>query len=228
LNPWSQDPDANYNGVLFNVPRQSSEIGGLGTFSDGFYHFPGAATKLDFENGTSTLVPSYAVVNFDLTGVADGNSLFHKLRSSETASSSASAVPSTASSAVSSTSGIASSSVASSSEVTTNNLYTPLASASSISALPDYPTPILISPDKVIAGYFPEDVEDLAVVALPTFAPADDYVLQNKLRTFLATAREKSKTKLIIDVRGNGGGHVSDGYSFFKELFPSQVPYGGM
>ena len=85
-----------------------------------------------------------------------------------------------------------------------------------------------MSPDNAIAAYFPEGRKDLAVVALPTFGPLNDYIFQNKFRTFLATAKAKDKTKLIIDVRGNGGGNVNDGYSLFKELFPSKVPYAGM
>ena len=43
----------------------------------------------------------------------------------------------------------------------------------------------------------------------------------------LATAKSLGKTKLIVDVRGNNGGTVVDGFSLFKELFPTMTAWGG-
>ena len=79
-----------------------------------------------------------------------------------------------------------------------------------------------------IAGYFPDDEDSLAVLSVPTFDPldSDDAEFQDVLRSFLATSKAQGKSKLVIDLRGNGGGDVVDGYDMFKQLFPGMVPYG--
>ena len=224
--------------VLYNIPATSNGFSLRGgNFGSGFHRFPGSHTTMTFANGSVNTIPSYAQVAGDLTGVTDGSSFFQKfcVKPAPSASASANAVAKrTASATLSivatgsasgSAIGTASGSIAASS-VTTNNLYTPLASAAPIPALPYYPAPVLIAPDSSIAGYFPEAFNDLAVITIPTFWPASNYIFQNKLRTFLATAKSSGKTKLIIDTRANNGGSVTDGYSFFRQLFPSMGAYG--
>ena len=76
-----------------------------------------------------------------------------------------------------------------------------------------------------MGGYFPENLPDTAVVSMPSFFPDNDYPFQNAFRTIIATAKSLGKTRLILDVRANGGGHVVDAYSLFKQLFPSMTPY---
>ena len=66
-----------------------------------------------------------------------------------------------------------------------------------------------------MGGYFPENVPEVAVVAMPSFQPADNYEFQNAFRTILATAKSLGKKQLIIDVRGNGGGNVVDAFGLF-------------
>ena len=116
---------------------------------------------------------------------------------------------------------------ASSSPGSTNNFYTPIATPSSQPYLEFYPEAIVKADDNSIAGFLPEDGSDLAVITLPTFLPKDSYTFQNVFRSLLATAKSLGKTKLIVDVRGNGGGSVVDGFSLFKELFPSMTAWGG-
>ena len=240
MEPWDHDPDANYNDIFLNVAVEGVSSGNGKKFSQSFYHFPGSVTVLKFANGTTMNVQSYATTSMNFDGVKDGNSFFQKFCTGPSASgsASASAVPSSVvlfpsasssivprvSSAVPSGSVLASSS---SSLISTNNFYTAAATASPIPALPFFPEPILKSDDNSIVGYFPEDQADLAVITLPTFQPRDDYTYQNVFRTLLATAKASGKSKLIVDVRGNGGGTVVDGYSLFTELFPSMMPWGG-
>ncbi len=160
------------------------------TFTTYFYHFPGAQTRLTFDNGTSMDVLSYATANLDFAGVVDGETFFSKFCSGPQASSSASAsvLPSStpfaslsipATSSGSATASASGSGVAASS-VTTNNLYTPLASASA-SPLPRalyYPQPAVQAPDYSFGGYFPGGQKDLAVATVPTFQPSSTFAIE--------------------------------------------------
>jgi hypothetical protein len=241
----SSDPDANYNNIFWSVPVEGVPTNPNGKrFSQYFYHFPGSVTTLKFANGTTKNVLSYATTQLDFTGVTDGKSFFQKFCTgpSPSASASVSAVPSASGSIVPIVSGSffpfssssvvpsASGSVAaasSSSLISTDNFYTAIATPSPKPALPYFPEPIVKADDNSIAGFLPEDCNDLAVITLPTFSPRDSYTFQNVFRTLLATAKSLGKTKLIIDVRGNNGGVVVDGFSLFKELFPSMTAWGG-
>jgi hypothetical protein len=241
--PWDHDPDANYNNIFYSVAVEGVPTNPNGKrFSSSFYHFPGSVTTLRFANGTTNTVQSYASTQQDFTGVTDGKSFFQKFCTgpSASASASASAVPSASGSIVPIVSSIvpsgsvvptASGSVAaassSSSLVSTDNFYTAIATPSPKPALQFFPEPIVKAEDNSIAGFLPEDRSDLAVVTLPTFEPRDGFTFQNVFRSLLATAKSLGKTKLIIDVRGNNGGIVVDGFSLFKELFPSMTAWGG-
>jgi hypothetical protein len=43
---------------------------------------------------------------------------------------------------------------------------------------------------------------------------------------FLAASKAAGKTKLIIDLQGNGGGSIPNGFDAFKQLFPTIQPFG--
>lgn len=81
--------------------------------------------------------------------------------------------------------------------------------------------------------------DNVAVLAVPAFDPmgkpqgendnaavAGFRETQNLLRLFFKQATEKGKTRLVIDLRGNGGGTIDVGFEFFKQLFPNVEPYG--
>lgn len=205
--------------------------GTQGTFTYYSMHFPGSVTVLKFANGTTKNIQSYGSTYQDFTGVTDGKSFFQKFCSgpqpSASASVSASAIPSASAtpsvivsnsiSYVPSASGSGNASAVASSSVTTQNSYTPLPTPlPSVQGPAFYPKPAVIEKDGYMAGYFPEDISDLAVVSMPSFAPDNDYVFQNTFRKILATSKALGKTKLIIDVRGNGGGTVVDAFGLFK------------
>ena len=96
---------------------------------------------------------------------------------------------------------------------------------------PGYPTPVTVqavaASDLPISGYFfPES--DVAVLSLPTFDYFDEEAnvdFQSMCRKFLSMCRSSSKTRLIIDVRGNIGGDPDPAWDLFKQLFPSIVPF---
>jgi hypothetical protein len=70
------------------------------------------------------------------------------------------------------------------------------------------------------------DYADVAVLVLPAFDPENFTLAQRLLRDFLADATRRNKKRLVIDLRGNGGGIIDFGFELFKQLFPTVEPYG--
>ena len=94
-----------------------------------------------------------------------------------------------------------------------------------------FPTPEILHSEASIGGYYLSDsgYNDVAVLSVPSFSPDTDEgpaEFQDLIGTFLKNAKNDGKKKLIIDLRGNGGGRVFLGYDLFKQLFPSMDPYG--
>lgn len=94
-----------------------------------------------------------------------------------------------------------------------------------------FPSPAILHSEGVIGGYYlsGSGYDDVAVFSVPSFAPetkTGPEEFQNLIGTFLSDATSKGKKKLVIDLRGNGGGRVFLGYDLFKQLFPSEDPYG--
>jgi hypothetical protein len=92
-----------------------------------------------------------------------------------------------------------------------------------------FPKPKILHSEAMIGGYYlnGSGYEDVAVLSVPSFSPTEDVSgFQDLIGTFLHSATGDGKKKLVIDLRGNGGGRVFLGYDLFKQLFPSQDPYG--
>lgn len=99
-------------------------------------------------------------------------------------------------------------------------------------AIPGFPMPaVRDSGANATAGYFltGQGYEDVAVLSVLGFAPQGDpsfssleYLvnLQNLVEKFLAMSKAANKTKLIVDVSGNGGGLVIAGYEVYSQIFP--------
>ncbi|KAK0357513.1 hypothetical protein LTR02_014489 [Friedmanniomyces endolithicus] len=211
-NPWDHDPDANYNNVMVNIPLLSNSGGGPqgeGAYTHGMV-YQGNDTVLTFANGTTRQVYTYAKTHCDLSGVTDGASFFQQCTTPPLTSPSPSqngtepAPP----------------------PATLENSYTPVPTDLGLPSPLFYPSPFLIASDGSIAGYFPPDQPDLVVVSSMTLGPLDNIEFQNAFRSILATANAAGKTKLIMDIRGNGGGTVADGFDWFTQLFPGQIPWG--
>ncbi|KAF2744318.1 hypothetical protein M011DRAFT_470451 [Sporormia fimetaria CBS 119925] len=95
-----------------------------------------------------------------------------------------------------------------------------------------YPTPEILHSLAMVGGYYlsGQGYEDVAVLSVPSFHPETPATIteyQDLVGEFLTTASRAGKKKLVIDLRGNGGGVVFLGYDLFKQLFPSMEPYGG-
>ncbi|KAK3716553.1 hypothetical protein LTR37_006449 [Vermiconidia calcicola] len=209
-----QDPDANYNHLFPILP--------LAIIQQDFPYFqypelyPGVDTVIAFKNGSTRHIKTTAGANADFSGVTDGKSFFRKFCSGD--------VP--VSSAIAASSSVVPSSVAPSAYPSTGAAYSAVASQTAVPALPPYPKPWAIASDLSIGCYFPKDNEDLTVLSVPTFDPAIGSEFSDTTRQCLATATKLGRTKLMIDLRGNGGGSVPLAYDMFKQLFPSKQPWG--
>ena len=93
-------------------------------------------------------------------------------------------------------------------------------------------TTVAESSEGDIGGYFlkGKGYEDVAVFRISTFSPEGDSRgtgFQKTLKTFLERSISEKKTKLVIDLRENGGGAPHLIFDTFFQLFPGQVPYSG-
>jgi hypothetical protein len=206
---WSQygslqDRDALWNN-LFYIPAQVS-LGtsgtGTGTFSGsgrGRYVYPGATTTYTFANGSTVTNQNFARVLANFSNITTGADIYRELFAipAEAYDNALTLATSTTSSVVSSATGNATS-IASS---TTATKSTPA---------PGYPSPIVRQSNNLNSGYFLDQpgFEDVAVLAVPSFVGLDsaEVEFQNVNSELIAAALAANKTKLIIDVSGNGGG----------------------
>ncbi|WPG99302.1 Hypothetical protein R9X50_00211500 [Acrodontium crateriforme] len=207
LNAGHQDPDANYNALFpitpINSLRLTADVDPSRGSIGGSPLFQGNETVLSFQDGTQKTIANVATTSKDFDGVKDGQSFFEKFcQGSDLQQTNSLIRPSR------------------------QQPYTAVPSQTSLPPAPAYPNAWVLASDYSVGGYFMNDT-DVAVLSVPTFEPNDYAEFQSKVRQFLATCKEQGKSKLLIDLRGNGGGDVMLGYDLFTELFPSETPYGG-
>ncbi|KAF2726946.1 hypothetical protein EJ04DRAFT_547474 [Polyplosphaeria fusca] len=91
---------------------------------------------------------------------------------------------------------------------------TTTATSVSTSSQTGYPQAAVIHPNLSLGGYFLDD--------------AGYNLFQDTMRDFIRESVRQNKTKLIVDLRGNGGGNAILGYDSFKQLFPQadEEPFG--
>lgn len=87
-----------------------------------------------------------------------------------------------------------------------------------------YPLPLIRHEGDLVRGYYldGDEHQDVAILQLPTFK-LDDWVakgLSLTAKEFLDRAHADGKTRLVIDMSGNGGGDVNVGFNIFQLLFP--------
>jgi len=66
----------------------------------------------------------------------------------------------------------------------------------------------------------------MTAFADPTESATGNVLQQSVIRQFLAACKAAGMSKLIVDLQGNGGGHIESGYDAFKQLFPTIEPLG--
>jgi hypothetical protein len=199
-----QDRDALYNNMFYQLAQVSlgSDGSGTGGFTGGGrtrFVYPGATTTLKFANGTTYVMENYANVYTTFRNINSGEDL-------------------------------ASNNFFYSSAKGATDVKAAAASPKAEPVAPGYPAPVVAGPGKIINGFYLDGPghEDVAVLQVVNFVNYDAWELpfQQTSQNFFAQAIADGKTKLVIDVQGNGGGTILQGYDLFKQLFPSIDPYG--
>ncbi|KAI0602652.1 peptidase s41 family protein [Biscogniauxia sp. FL1348] len=202
----NQDADAAYNSMFYEK-AYVAENGNPGNFKWGGrtrYIYPGETTSFTFENGTELELPNLARIKGGWNGVVDGPSFFSAFCPN------AQGTPTNAA------------------PTTTTSASTTSSATATPTAVEGYPAPVMISSDSAISGYFleGEGFEDVAVIAMLSFAPEDQVEFQRVAQDFFAASVAAGKTKLVVDVQANGGGYIFSGYDLFRQLFPDIVQEG--
>lgn len=200
MGSWNQDADSAYNSMFWEIAGNANALG-TGFFQGNGrirYIYQGATTNLTFANGTEISLENYARIKQSFAGVTDGETMYEKFCSS---------------------SGFGASSAAAAGS--------DAASATSVT-MPGYPSPVLITDDAIVAGYYidEEGYEDVAVISLLEFENESPAEFQKVCADFFAAAVAAGKTKLIVDFQANTGGYILQGYDFFRQLFPDVVQDG--
>ncbi|MCJ1396944.1 hypothetical protein MMC11_000136 [Xylographa trunciseda] len=196
LNNRVQDPDALYNNNFFEIAQQ-----GLNSDqTSSLFRYPGVSTSFAFMNGTQRTYDNIAVVTASFDGVVDGDSFYSTFCTGSPKQ------------------------VVQAPQVTLGTAQNGTPAG--------YPTPVVIQSGGFVGGYFlnGSGFEDVAVLSLPDFQPPSTQTggvdFQFSIQNFLAAATSAGKTKLVIDLQGNGGGIIDLGFDAFLQLFPNIVPYG--
>ncbi|KAH8896236.1 hypothetical protein GQ53DRAFT_792162 [Thozetella sp. PMI_491] len=200
----NQDKDAAYNTMFYSLAHDAT--GSHGYFANSGrvrYVYPGPNTTVTFENGTVLTIENLADVKANMTGVTDGPSFYSKFCAPV---------------------GIDDGSDGGSPSLSRLNS----ANGAKDVAGPGYPGPVVITSDGTLSGYYLEGdgLDDVAVLAVLSFAPISHPEFQAAAQEFFADAKAAGKTKLVVDLQANGGGFIMSGYDLFRQLFPSIVQDG--
>jgi len=239
-----QDPDALYNQMFYVLNDGSGGSSSIGAFGyDRSY--PGAETTISFANGSSASAPNVAIYNspFRYAGLRDGRS-FYNLYCNATLKAAAQGYdlndPDTLGSVrvdpVKKKQMLHQKREQKRQEkrqVTESRSLSPTAT-SLAPAGPEgtqiygYPTPVAITNDLSLSGYFLEGqgFEDTAVLVVQQMSESDPEGFQSTLTRFMNLCRQQGKKYLVLDVQGNPGGTISLGYELFSQLFPDIFPFG--
>ncbi|KAI9050054.1 hypothetical protein LZ554_006199 [Drepanopeziza brunnea f. sp. 'monogermtubi'] len=205
---FQQDPDAAYNTVMYNpaldfTPGLSVRGFFAGDGRYGFY-YPGPNTTLAFANGMTKTYQTQALVPGNFSGVTDGATAFQKFCAPPVATApQASPAPANQALAPMFRAGFRAG------DPTNNNVR-----------LKGYPIAQVSSSDGQISGYYLPN-SDVGVIAMNSFEPNTPAEFQAVMQTMLAEMKRDGKTKLVVDLQGNGGGIVVNGFDAFRQLFPT-------
>ena len=91
-----------------------------------------------------------------------------------------------------------------------------------------FPEPVIRHNDDHLRGYYlaQQDLSDIAVLQIPTFRLTKGQTpFSHAARAFMEKALSDGKSRLIIDLSGNPGGDVNEGFDLFRAFFPDQNIY---
>jgi hypothetical protein len=182
-----QDPDALYN-TLFYSPAQAQAKSGDGYAGTLNPFGLKDSSSFIFSNDTSTpkVFPNYAYVIGNFSNINSGSDLFTR-----------SVLPYT---------------------TTTASTTAAAIKERSIPTMNPYPTnPIAQHPQGYMSGYFLNGYNDTCVLQMSAFAGRntsdsnDSTEMQMTIQSTLSQCTAAGKTKLIVDLQGNGGGLIYNG-----------------
>lgn len=126
------------------------------------YIYPGASTTFTFENGTTLTLDNIAQVKGNFAGVVDGSSFYQQFCTALTGT----------------TGDVAA--------IATTEAATPPGAVAI-----GYPTPVVITNDSIVSGYYLDGVgyEDVAVIALLAFENESPLEFQQVAQQFFADAK---------------------------------------
>ncbi|KAH7094752.1 hypothetical protein FB567DRAFT_12528 [Paraphoma chrysanthemicola] len=190
--------------------------------------FDGNSTDIRWANGSSASVRNLASTEFSFTGVTDGRTFYQKFCTGAITQSRGSA-DSTDKEVVS----VISPSILGPVLTIPHDSYH---TRNKRQVLPDSGYPRAVAEDRsgVVAGYFltGQGYSDVAVLKIISFSnpensgeTAFNNNFQATIKDFLAQCQRQSKTKLIIDLRENGGGNTNLLLDAFMQLFPDLEPF---
>ncbi|KAL1595533.1 hypothetical protein SLS59_008170 [Nothophoma quercina] len=201
------DADTRWNALFPSQALIASGTVFLGSFRTGQYQGPN--TTMTFANGTTYNQMNVAVVFGNFTGVNSGQTFFKQFCTGPKPATEIEAPPT----------------------ATTASRTSSTPTATPMPSQIGYPKAQIINPNLAIAGYYINDTgyDDVAVLSLPSYESPDVQSFQNVMRDFIRSCKAQGKTKMIFDMRGNGGGNAILGYDTFKQVYPQadQEPFGG-
>ncbi|EZF70408.1 hypothetical protein H105_07222 [Trichophyton soudanense CBS 452.61] len=218
LQKWSynggqRDPDSMYSGLFYSIPKAEQDW--YGNFYSVTGVYPGANTTLTFENGTTRAFTNHARTEEVFDGVVDGKSFYRQFCNYDSADERRKRRDNRRSAITT---------------VSQREVHFEKRDEPGKSPRPHFPKAVEEFQSGAVAGYFVAGRNDAAVLSINSFVAEDKISgLQFQkfsavVSRFLAACGKAGKSKLIIDVTGNGGGTVFLGYDVFKQLFPKTEP----
>ncbi|KAK0625873.1 hypothetical protein B0T14DRAFT_508706 [Immersiella caudata] len=207
----SQDPDAQYNELFWSAPAPDAG------FMSSYVPLPDAHV-VKFANGSTRTYENKAVIIADFSAITTGEELHNAVEiPPETP-----AVP-----------------ASKNRRQETETVEMPPA----VTQVPHYPNAVVVQYHGYMAGYFLNESThpDTAVLAAINFEPQGDrtpltdtlgsnqeyHNTRKFLAEFIALCKKNGRTKLIIDLSGNGGGLLLQGFEMYRTLFPTGKTYTG-
>lgn len=183
----SNDLDAAYNQVFFSLAQAALTYmgNGAGLWTGGSRTqalYQGDQSGLEWANGSILEADNYARVFVSFENITTGQDLYDRYIATRPPF------------------------VVDQLEVADGSSEPDVAYSEDLSGPPGYPKPVKILGGWAMGGYY---IEDAAVLSLQSFgASYQAETLRNGVTDFLKQAKADAKTRLIIDLSANGGGHV--------------------
>ncbi|KAJ4365259.1 hypothetical protein N0V83_008878 [Neocucurbitaria cava] len=191
--------------------------------------FDGNSTDVTWTNGSSLSVLNIATSQLDFSGVTDGASFFSQFCTGAITG---------ASSSSANTKDLISPGAPGPVPRIPTGIYHRRNKRQTIPTTGTYASAVAEASSGVVAGYFlnGDGYDDVAVLKIISFSNPDPTSIdetefnnefQATIESFIKQSTSEKKSKLIIDLRENGGGNTNLLLDAFMQLFPDMEPFSG-